>query len=170
MKKTNTRKIIAVLAAVAVLCCTGCAGLKDIRDMNILSFNMKSLSLRGLEDISATLEATVDNPARNITVESLDGTAFRNGKTLGTFLVQPFTIPGRDTSEVEIDCRLAIDKDFPALELMGIASHFNADEFTVDITLKARIGKGACHKVSFKEIPLKYFIDNSNALRNGQNY
>ncbi len=159
MDKATTGRIIALMAVWLLLCCTGCANLKDIRNISIRSFNVRSLSIKGLDTAAAVLEVGVDNPAGNIEVTGIEGTAYREGKVLGTFRIEPFSVEGRTSCTVEAACTLGLAPSVSPLALMSMASDFDISQYTVDINLQAKVGKGPKKKLSVKDIPLERIIN-----------
>lgn len=151
---------IAVLAAVwMMICCTGCTSLKDIRNIRIESFNIKSLSIKGLDSVEAIASVSVDNPAKDISVSGIDGTLYKSGKNLGTFTIAPFEIGGRGLDTATVSCSLKLSPDLSPLALMSLARDFDISDCTMDVNARARIGKSPWKKFELKDIPVKNIIN-----------
>lgn len=160
MKNAFTGKIALFLTAWLLLCCTGCANLKDMRDISIRAFRVESLSVESLRKLDAGLTLTVDNPAKGIEITAMEGTVYRKGSRLGTFTADSLTVPGKAVSELHVALRMELDPAVSPLSLMSMASDADAGDFTADITLKARLGKGPGKKFTLRDIPLKGIISN----------
>ena len=132
MKNAFTGKIALFLTAWLLLCCTGCANLKDMRDISIRDFRVESLSVESLRKLDAGLTFTADS----------------------------LTVPGKAVSELPVALRMELDPAVSPLSLMSMASDADAGDFTADITLKARLGKGPGKKFTLRDIPLKDIISN----------
>lgn len=68
MVKSITGRLVALTAVFLLICSTGCANLKDIRNVSFQSFKIKSLAINGFDSADAVLEVIVDNPAKDIDV------------------------------------------------------------------------------------------------------
>lgn len=158
MEKRIIGRITTFLAALVLLCSQSCANLKDIRDISIRSFDVRSLSIKGFDSADAVLEITVENPARDISVSSVEGTAYRSGKPLGAFSLEPFSVKGRSTDTVTVNCSVRLDPSLSPLALMSIATEKLSDGFTMDITIRARIGKSPEQKVRLQNVPLENIV------------
>lgn len=151
--------ILIYLCVGLVLCCTGCANLKDVRDICLKGFSIESLKVESLDNIQADIAATIYNPAKTIKVSLLEGTAYRKGKILGTFSSGPFTVEGRTESTPTLSCTMTLDPSAgPGTLLSVVSSGFDVRDYTVDIKLKARIGKGVSKRLSMKDVPLENII------------
>lgn len=152
--KNNFKTIGIFLAAAIILCCTGCSNFRNIR---ISSAEVTSVSLKGLTSLYAGLDVTVDNPARTIEIMSAEGIIFQSGKELGTFSLEPLTIPGRSVSTIPAKGSLRLTGLSP-LSIMAQARDLDISVFSVDLNIKARFGKGPGKNFTVKDIPLEQLI------------
>lgn len=152
--KKNFKTIGIFLAAAIILCCTGCSNIRNIR---ISSAEVTSISIRGLSSLDAGLDVTVDNPSRTIEILSAEGIIFQSGKELGTFSVEPLTIPGRSVSTIPAEGNLRLTGLSP-LAIMAQARDLDISVFSIDLKIKARFGKGPAKNFTVKNIPLEQLI------------
>ena len=159
MGKKTTCRILAFMAVCTILCSTGCTNLKDIRNIRIESFSIKSLSIKGLDSADAVFEVCVDNPAKDIAISYLDGVLYRSGKALGTFTIAPFDIEGRSSDRTDVGCSIRLAPGISPLTLMSMARDFDISDCTMDVTARARVGKSPQKKLTLKDIPVKRLIN-----------
>lgn len=158
MVKSITGRLVALTAVFLLICSTGCANLKDIRNVSFQSFKIKSLAINGFDSADAVLEVIVDNPAKDIDVSVLEGTAYKSGKPIGSFSFAPFAIGGRTTDTVTVSCTARLASGLSPLGLMSLASGKGISECTVDLTLRGRTGKSPQKRLHMKDIPLKHIV------------
>ena len=158
MDKSLTGRLVALSAVLLLLCCTGCASLKDIRNVSLRSFTVKSLNINGFDSADIIFEAAVYNPAKNIDISLLEGTAYKSGKPIGSFSMEPFSVEGRTEGTVTAGCTVRLAPGLSLTDIMSMASDFNISEYTVDITVRGRIGKSPKKKFMLKDVPAEYII------------
>ncbi len=159
--KNKALKIIAYFTVFAVmLTSTGCASIKDLRNIRVSSSKVESFRISGLKTIDAAMSVTIDNPAKDISISDIHGIVERNGEIIGTFYAEPLTIEGRSESTLTVRGRLELAPDMSPLRIMSIINNSSPDAFTVTANIKAKLGKGISKGLSFKRIPVSELIRN----------
>ena len=159
--KNKALKIIAYFTVFAVmLTSTGCASIKDLRNIRVSSSKVESFRISGLKTIDAAMSVTIDNPAKDISISDIHGIVERNGEIIGTFYAEPLTIEGRSESTLTVRGRLELAPDMSPLRIMSIINNSSPDAFTVTSNIKAKLGKGISKGLSFKRIPVSELIRN----------
>lgn len=159
--KNKALKIIMYFSVFAfMLAITGCANIKDLRNISVSSTKIESFRISGLKTIDAAMSVTIDNPAKDISISDIHGIVERNGETIGTFYADPLTIDGRSESTVTVNGRLELAPDMSPLRIMSIINHSSPDAFTVTASIKAKLGKGISKGLTFKRIPVSELIRN----------
>lgn len=141
-----------VLVSLPLLLMQGCSGYRDIR---VDSCTIEKISPVGLKAVDADFVVGVYNPANRISISGISGKVYYDGGELGTFEAPDVTVPGRQASEVEVDVRAALSQSVTLMQIMGMASHFRPEGFTVDISMKIKIKGGIGKKVVLKGLPVK---------------
>ena len=123
-----------------------------------MSCSLESVSPSGLKSVDARLDLDVYNPAREIHITDIAGTVYYNDEEFGHFTASPVTVPGRATSDVPVELDAALDGSMGLIQLISLASRFDPDEFTVDVSLKIRIKGGVKKKIDLKGLPVSDFF------------
>ena len=151
----NKMRIFPVIILAVLLAFPGCSSYRDIR---IMSCSLESISPTGLKSVDAGFSVDVYNPAREMQITDIEGTVYYGDEEFGHFTAAPVTVPGRATSDVPVELSAALDGSLGIMQLMSMASRFNPDGFTVDVSLKIRIKGGVKKKIGLKGLPVADFF------------
>lgn len=152
--RKNTAGVLLCLL-VSLLLFSGCGRYRDIR---VDSCRLERISPAGLKSVDAGLAVTVYNPVNEITVSGIAGTVYMDGKELGTFQAPEVTVPGRETSEVDVEIRASLSPSMNFMQIMSLASGFELDRLSMDVSMKIRIRGGVKKKIDIKGVPVADFF------------
>ena len=139
-----------------MLCMTGCKGVKDIK---VTSFELESISTKGLKSMDIFLKVGVDNPAKQVKISEIDGSLKHSGKVIGKLAVDPFILGAKTSDLYTLKANVSLAQGAGLKELMLLASPNGLDDCTVDFSAKAVYGKTAPMPIKMKDIPLKELLD-----------
>lgn len=158
MKKNRFITLI-VATVTALICLSGCAGIKKLEDIRVTSANVKSIVPEGLKGIKVDLAVGVDNPGVQVSLSEISCAFKHSGKVIGNVAIDPFTLNAKteDIYDLRADIRLA--EGISVFELGKFLDKAVLDEATVDFSAAVRLKSGASKTLSFDDIPLKKLIE-----------
>lgn len=146
-----------------LLCLTGC---KNIKDIEVTSVKLESVSLNGFKSLDLHLSAQVSNPARQVKLSEIEGSIVHSGKIIGELAMDPFTLTARSTDRYNLKANVGLAQGAGLKDLMLLAEPSGLNECTVNVSAKATYGKGVPVPVKMKDIPLKELL---NSIGNEKN-
>ena len=139
-----------------MLCLTGC---KNIKDIQVTSVEVESVSLKGMKGLDIFLKVGVDNPAKQVKISEIEGSLKHSGKVIGRLAMDSFILGARTADVYTLKANVFLAQGAGFKELMLLASPTGIDECTVDFSAKATYGKAAVMPIKKKDIPLKELLD-----------
>ena len=139
-----------------VLCLTGC---KNVKDIQVTSVEVESVSLKGMKSLDIFLKVGVDNPAKQVKISEIEGSLKHSGKVIGKLAMDPFILGARTSDIYMLKANVSLAQGAGLKELMVLASPDGLNGCTVDFSAKATVGKSAKMPVKMKDIPLKELLD-----------
>ena len=111
------RKYAAVILAALALCLSGC---NKVRQINVTSVDIESVSMRGFRGIDVFLAVGIDNPAMQIGLSEINGSLKYSGKVLGRLAMDPFTLVSKSAEIYHLKAAISIEKDAGIRELTAL--------------------------------------------------
>ncbi len=147
--------MVAILASVS-----GCVSVKKIQ---ITSFNIESISPKGLKAIDGTISLGVDNGSKQFTISDIEGTVSRKGTEIGTFTVDPITVAAKTKDTYKSAGSLDLNGNVSVLQVISLAKNFKVDEYTMDISMKFKVKGGASKKYEMEDVSVRQFVNMLNS-------
>ena len=139
-----------------VLCLTGC---KNVKDIQVTSVEVESVSLKGMKSLDIFLKVGVDNPAKQVKISEIEGFLKHSGKVIGKLAMDSFILGARTADVYTLKANVSLVQGAGFKELMLLAAPDGLDGCTVDFSAKATYGKAAIMPIKMKDIPLKELLD-----------
>ena len=139
-----------------VLCLTGC---KNVKDIQVTSVEVESVSLKGMKSLDIFLKVGVDNPAKQVKISEIEGSLKHSGKVIGKLAMDSFILGARTADVYTLKANVSLVQGAGFKELMSLAAPDGLDGCTVDFSAKATYGKAAVMPIKMKDIPLKELLD-----------
>lgn len=147
-----------------LLCCTlllgalsGCS--EGVKDISVTSFELKSLSPRGLHGLDAVVALGLHNPVMAFRIEDLQGYIKLKGAPV-LFLSADDVLVDRKCDKVyEIPVNASLADGASLLTLLEVIADKNIDNYTVGVTLKIALKNGVGPTLAFDDIPLGKLIN-----------
>ena len=139
-----------------MLCLTGCKGVKDIE---VTSVQLESISTKGLRSMDVFLKVGVDNPAKQVKISEIEGSLKHSGKVIGKLAMDSFILGAKTADVYTLKANVSLAQGAGFKELMMLASPDGLNGCTIDFSAKATYGKSAVMPVKMKDIPLKELLD-----------
>jgi hypothetical protein len=139
-----------------VLCLTGC---KNVKDIQVTSVEVESVSLKGMKSLDIFLKVGVDNPAKQVKISEIEGSLKHSGKVIGKLAMDSFILGARTADVYTLKANVSLVQGAGFKELMLLAAPDGLDGCIVDFSAKATYGKAAVMPIKMKDIPLKELLD-----------
>ena len=154
--KAKISNILAFLVLAMMLCLTGCKGPKDI---TVDSFEIESLSTKGLKSMDVYLKVEVNNPAKQVKIYDVDGSLKHSGKVIGKLAMDPFILGAKTSDMYVLKATVSLAQGAGLKDLMVLMDKKGLDRCTIDLSAKAAYGKAVTMPINMKDIPLKKLLD-----------
>ena len=149
--KKLLQKLSMALLCAAVLCLTGCG---DIRDLEVTSVQIESITPNGLRGVNVGLAVGIDNPAFQVGLSEIEGSLKLSGKVLGRMTMDPFVLRARSAEIYHLDASLSIEQGVTLMEILSLADMETLNKCMVDVSVKATLKGGISKRLQFNDIPL----------------
>ena len=149
-------RIVILLAAMALLCCS-CGG--KFKDIQVTSCEVKSLTPTGFSKMEAVIELGINNPAPEIHLSDVQGIAKFEGDPCVTLTTPDIVIEGKTEKVYTVTLTGRIDRSFDLLKVVAALRDPNAlDAVTLDVETRAALSSGVGKNIVKKDIPVKDLI------------
>lgn len=154
----RNRSIISLLALFALLVFASACNYKKLKEIRATSWNLESVSLRGLRSLEAKLALELDNPATKVTLKDISGILYYNGEPFVNYSVaDPLTVDAKSTKTYHCLCILELDESKSILDLLSTLPSLSTENLVTDISATAKV-HGFSKSLSFKKVPVKRFM------------
>lgn len=150
VKKLVQKLSFALLCAVT-LCLTGCG---DIRDLEVTSVQIESITPNGLRGVNVGLAVGIDNPAFQVGLSEIEGSLKLSGKVLGRMTMAPFVLRARSAEIYHLEASLSIEQGVTLMEILSLTDMETLNKCMVDVSVKATLKGGVSKLLNFNDIPL----------------
>ena len=154
--KLNVKKCIPVLLALFMLLLGGCA--KTYKDIKVTSFDIISISPKGLDAVDAVVDVGLDNPIVGFEVFNAVASIKLSGEECMSILADQLVVEGHSEKVYRIPLHGSLSPSFNPLELLKLVKDMDLSKFTMDA--KARVGlRGGLGKdIDIKDIKLEKLL------------
>lgn len=136
-----------------VLILGSCAKVKQV---GVTSFELDSITPKGLRALTVKMSVGVHNPANEITLSEISGEAVVSGKVIGTVAMAPVVLTARKDSTYKVKADVTLAEGVSVLEVLALAKNKSAIENgTANIYAKAKLKGGPSKKIKMEDVPLK---------------
>lgn len=153
-------RFLICLAAFFMLC--GCA--KTYKDIKVTSFDLVSVSPRGLTKVDVMIDLGLDNPIVGFEVFDACGVVKLDGEPALTVTSDQLVVAGHASKVYRIPLQGEIASGFNPLGLLSLAKEMDLSRFTADISAKVSLRGGVGKKIDMKDVPLGELLDKQIAL------
>ncbi len=150
VKKLVQKLSLALLCAVT-LCLAGCG---DIRDLEVTSVQIESITPNGLRGVNVGLAVGIDNPAFQVGLSEIEGSLKLSGKVLGRMTMAPFVLRARSAEIYHLEASLSIEQGVTLMEILSLTDMETLNKCMVDVSVKATLKGGVSKRLNFNDIPL----------------
>ena len=149
--KNKAYRLISI--AIMVLILGSCAKVKQV---GVTSFELDSITPKGLRALTVKMSVGVHNPANEITLSEISGEAVVSGKVIGNVAVAPVVLTARKDSSYTVKADLTLAEGVSVFEVLALAKDKSAIENgTANIYAKAKLKGGPSKKIKMEDVPLK---------------
>lgn len=147
------------IVVMAVLCLSGCSGIKKVRDIKVNGVKIESIIPNGLKGATLNVAVEVDNPAPAISLSDISGTLEHSGKILGRVDVDPFSIQAEKADTYHLKANVTLGEGTSIFDLGRLVNKTVIEESVVDLSARIKIRNGAARKVKLDDVPLKKLLE-----------
>ena len=155
MVKTVLKYIQTVMLMFVSLACSR-AG-----DIKVTGYNIVSMVPTGLSSVKVTLSADIVNNGPAFSLKDVEGSMVYVGNgekiNVGNFKADPCELP-KGSSKALATVYISLDEELSLLKIFTMARNFQLEDYVVNASGVVKTG-GISRKLSFKDIPLRKFID-----------
>ena len=127
-----------------------------VKQLGVTSFELDSVTPRGLRALTLTMSVGVHNPAKEITLSEISGEAVVSGKVIGNVAMAPVVLTARKDSTYKVKADVTLAEGVSVLEVLALAKNKSAIENgTANIYAKAKLKGGPSKKIKMEDVPLK---------------
>ena len=149
--KNKAYRLISI--AIMVLILGSCAKVKQV---GVTSFELDSITPKGLRALTVKMSVGVHNPANEITLSEISGEAVVSGKVIGNVAMAPVVLTARKDSTYKVNADVTLAEGVSVLEVLALAKNKSAIENgTANIYAKAKLKGGPSKKIKMEDVPLK---------------
>ena len=149
--KNKAYRLISI--AIMVLILGSCAKVKQV---GVTSFELDSITPKGLRALTVKMSVGVHNPANEITLSEISGEAIVSGKVIGNVAMAPVVLTARKDSTYKVKADVTLAEGVSVLEVLALAKNKSAIENgTANIYAKAKLKGGPSKKIKMEDVPLK---------------
>jgi hypothetical protein len=149
--KNKAYRLISI--AIMVLILGSCAKVKQV---GVTSFELDSITPKGLRALTVKMSVGVHNPANEITLSEISGEAVVSGKVIGNVAVAPVVLTARKDSSYTVKADLTLAEGVSVFEVLALAKDKSAIENgTANVYAKAKLKGGPSKKIKMEDVPLK---------------
>ena len=149
--KNKAYRLISI--AIMVLILGSCAKVKQV---GVTSFELNSITPKGLRALTVKMSVGVHNPANEITLSEISGEAVVSGKVIGNVAMAPVVLTARKDSTYKVKADVTLAEGVSVLEVLALAKNKSAIENgTANIYAKAKLKGGPSKKIKMEDVPLK---------------
>ena len=153
--KNKAYRLISI--AIMVLVLGSCAKVKQV---GVTSFELDSVTPRGLRALTLTMSVGVHNPAKEITLSEISGEAVVSGKVIGNVVMAPVVLTARKDSTYKVKADVTLAEGVSVLEVLALAKDRSAIENgTANVYAKAKLKGGPSKKIKMEDVPLKKLLE-----------
>ena len=147
---------LLLLVCAAVLSLVSCNKISEIRPT---SFELESLSPKGLSAIALDFKLGVYNPAMQIALSDIFAEIVLDGKVVGNLSVAPFVMEAKSDKVYDMNALLALNKGTSVLNLIPLLKNPDAMKNAhINLRVRATLKNGISKELVWNEVPVEKLI------------
>ncbi len=158
MKKNRIISFV-VIVFVAVMSLSSCSEIKKLKQIDIVSTHITSLTPKGLTSLNLDCQVEINNPGMQLSLSEITCDLKHSGKVLGKVAIDPFTLKARIQETYDIKADLKLGEDMTILEAGKLLNKNIVDELTADLHARVKLKGGLSKRVTLTDVPLKKLIE-----------
>ena len=147
------------MVCMAVL--TGCS--KTYKDIRVTSFEVISITPKGLNQVDALVDIGVYNPIIGFEVSGLDGILKMDGKPCVDVTSERIVVNGKTEQVYRIPLHGSIVEGFNPLSLLSVTKDMDFSAFTADVSAKVSMRGGLGKNIAVKDIKVGEIANKSKS-------
>ena len=160
MKKFKRHLSAAISAVIALMMAGGCA---SVREIDVTSCEVESVSPLGLRALECTLALGIHNPAMEFTVRDISGSVKSNDRKMVNFSGGPIYVEPRSDLVYSVPCKISIDADLTLFDVLALLKDKDSGGYVADVEVTVSLKNGLKKTFAYKDIPLQEIIGRSRA-------
>lgn len=161
------KSILLAFAALFLMMSSSSCG--RIKDFEVTSCALKSLSPSGMRGLDAVLALGIKNPTIGFTIKDINATVKQKGTDFAYFSANSLAVQRRSEQVYNVPCNGTLAKGTSIVNLLKLARTRDFTDFTVDIDVKFRalfgIARGTLH---FKDYSLMDLLEAAGFAQDGE--
>lgn len=155
MKKGFSYRVLLLLCA-AVMTLASCGKISEIRPT---SFELESLSPKGLYSLGLDFKLGIHNPAMQIALSDIFAEVMLDGKVVGNLSLAPFVMEAKSDKTYDMNALVALNKGFSIINLLPMMKDPESlKNAYVNVKVKATLKNGLSKNLEWKEIPVEKLL------------
>lgn len=151
------RIVKILLTALVVLCCSSCG--KSLKDIQVTSCKLTSISPRGLSSFDASLDLVVDNPSVQVSLTKMSATLKMNGEPCLYLTADDVTLNPKSQEVYTLTVHGLMDSKFNPFSLLSLLQDMDLEPMSVDVFCHGALKSGIGKDFVYKDLPLKDLLD-----------
>ena len=135
---SDMKRVLPIILFSALMLC-GCS--KTYKDIKVTSFDIVSVTPKGLNQVEAVVDVGLSNPIVGLRVTDLTGTLMMAGDPCLSLRIPELDVQGRMDKVYRIPVTGTIQPGFNPLSLLSIAQSMDLSSFTADLQGRVWLGK-----------------------------
>ena len=140
-------RILTISAILALLLTASCSKIKQIE---LKSWAVQEVSLKGSRGADATLLLEIDNPAMQFTLSDVEGVLYWQGNEYVRFSALPITVEGHKQAVYPLESEALLSPSVSMLQLIGLARKIDVTEVTSDVHVRVTLRSGVSKAFDLK--------------------
>lgn len=149
------KKLLTILCVCTALLASCSGGIKDIK---VTSFNLISVTPRGVSDLYAMVELGVRNPVVAFTVTEADGVIKLDGQPCIRLSADQLLVDGNSDKVYVLPVKGKLDSEFNPWQLLALLKEQDFSRLTVDATAKVSLRSGIGKDIVITDMPLSKLL------------
>lgn len=145
-------KRITAILCLCILILSGCS--KTYKDIKVTSFEVISITPKGLNQVDALVDVGIYNPIVGFEVTDVLGVLKMDGEPCVNISTDQLTISGKTEKVYRIPLHGELEPGFNPLSLLKVAQTLDFSGFTADVNGKVSLRGGIGKTISLKGLKL----------------
>lgn len=127
------------------------------KDVDIVSYGIGGVSVKGLRSVAADLVLEIDNPSVRFHVKDVSGRIRQGDRVIATFVGDDMVLDARSTRKYVMPCVVTLEESLSIMGLVGMLGSMDADGLVLDVSCTCR-AMGVRKKVERSGIAISKLI------------